>query len=271
MSYRDLRNFSEAMRDLGFPHHISLESFRTPNWELLEVCLRWLAARVEPDAVLAGGRETLEQRVALVIHAIELFEIRDRALSRPLDMRAIETALTRAVTSVGERVAVVSEQIDSVAASESALDAKLERRRADLQRAEKRLLTVQKIKPAYQGELTSLEEQIEELWEQYELRYRCVEALKHQLSLLEKAQSEAAEEQQAAVMQLIHKYEAEDLLPGKLDHSGASGSESRAGFLAGRDSLDDIRDEDDSQSDSDFSDTELFAGNEPKSRHDNDA
>ncbi|XP_050671155.1 clusterin-associated protein 1 isoform X2 [Leptidea sinapis] len=330
MSYRDLRNFSEAMRDLGFPHHISLESFRTPNWELLEVCLRWLAARVEPDAVLAGGRETLEQRVALVIHAIELFvgeirqaralatditgqgallydllarepenrEIRDRALSRPLDMRAIETALTRAVTSVGERVAVVSEQIDSVAASESALDAKLERRRADLQRAEKRLLTVQKIKPAYQGELTSLEEQIEELWEQYELRYRCVEALKHQLSLLEKAQSEAAEEQQAAVMQLIHKYEAEDLLPGKLDHSdeldssddsrevtrkqsrevarpatrlriktaGVSGSESRAGFLAGRDSLDDIRDEDDSQSDSDFSDTELFAGGAAEGR-----
>lgn len=45
-------------------------------------------------------------------------------------------------------------------------------------------------RPAYQGELTALESEIEELWEQYVLRYRCVEALKHQLSLLETAQAE---------------------------------------------------------------------------------
>ena len=61
------------MRVLGFPKPISLESFRTPNWELMEECLRWLAARVEPDAELGGGRHSMEQRVALVTHAIALF------------------------------------------------------------------------------------------------------------------------------------------------------------------------------------------------------
>lgn len=66
-------DFSEAMRVLGFPEQISLESFRSPNWALLEACLRWLAARVEPDAALAGGRATVEQRVAMVTHAVALF------------------------------------------------------------------------------------------------------------------------------------------------------------------------------------------------------
>lgn len=66
-------DFSEAMRSLGFPQLISLESFRSPNWPLVESCSRWLAARVEPDALLAGGADTLEQRVALVTHATELF------------------------------------------------------------------------------------------------------------------------------------------------------------------------------------------------------
>lgn len=61
------------MRALGFPQPISLESFRNPNWELVEACLRWLAARVEPDAALAGGRDSVERRVAMVTHAIELF------------------------------------------------------------------------------------------------------------------------------------------------------------------------------------------------------
>ncbi|XP_038212172.1 clusterin-associated protein 1 [Zerene cesonia] len=378
MSYRDLRNFSEAMRALGFPKPISLESFRTPNWELVEACLRWLAARVEPDAVLAGGKDTVEQRVAMVMHAVELFhsranlklngkklygadgwavrellkvaallrsaleapppdqhehatpilydvsnrigeikqartlatditaqgaflydllakepenkESRERALSRPLDPAGTEAALRRALRAVGERVRAAREQIDSVAASEAALVAKLERRRAELQRAEKRLHTVQKIKPVYQGELTALEAEIEELWEQYVLRYRCVEALKHQLSLLETAQTEAAEEQQASIMQLIHKYETEDVL-GKLSDSDdmdssdedkevkqprpatrpktrlriktagrKRGAESRRAFVAGRDSPDDIRDEGDSRSDSepDLSDEQLY-------------
>lgn len=45
-------------------------------------------------------------------------------------------------------------------------------------------------RPAYQGELTALETEIEQLWDQYVLRYRCVEALKHQLSVLESAQAE---------------------------------------------------------------------------------
>ncbi|XP_075973074.1 clusterin associated protein 1 [Anticarsia gemmatalis] len=391
MSYRDLRNFSEAMRVLGFPKPISLESFRVPNWELMEECLRWLAARVEPDAELAGGaggKDTVEQRVALVTHAITLFhsraniklngkkiygadgwavrelmkvatllrtaleapanddqhhdhtvsydfssrlgeikqaralatditaqgafiydllakepenkEHREQALARPLDMSAMEAHVKRALDAAAAQVSAARDQIDNVAASEAALDAKLDRKRAELLRAEKRLHTVQKIKPAYQGELTALESEIEQLWEQYVLRYRCVEALKHQLSVLESAQAEEAEEQQAAIMQLIHKYEAEDVL-GKLSDSeemdssddgkdlsevkqprpatrpktrlriktaGAAAAEARRAFgsMAARDSLDEIRDEDDSRSDSDFSDRQIYGGGDVPSR-----
>lgn len=61
-------------------------------------------------------------------------------------MSAMEACLRRALEAAAARAAAAREQIDSVAASEAALDAKLERRRAELQRAEKRLHTVQKIK-----------------------------------------------------------------------------------------------------------------------------
>ncbi|CAG5031442.1 unnamed protein product [Parnassius apollo] len=337
------------MRVLDFPQQISMESFRVPNWPLLETCVRWLAARVEPDAQLTGSGDSLEGRVALVSHALELFhsranlklngkrlygadgwavrellkvatylraalespppddlradtgtlsydvssrEQREQALSRPLDVVSLEACLRRAVSSVAARVEEVREQVGGVAASEAALDAKLERRAAELQRAEKRLLAVQKIKPAYQAELTVLEKEIEELWDQYVLRYRCVESLKHQLSLLERAQAEAAEEQQAAIMQLIHKYETEDVL-GKLSESdeddsseeskdsgsmkqprpatrprtrlriktaGGPGGDGRRAFgaMAARDSLDDVRRDNDSNSDTDLSDTQLY-------------
>lgn len=73
-------------------------------------------------------------------------EVRDAALSRALDMAAMEAGVRRAREAAGARVAAARDRIDSVAAGEAALDAKLERRRAELLRAEKRLHTVQKIK-----------------------------------------------------------------------------------------------------------------------------
>ena len=35
MSYRELRNFTELLRQLGYPRLISLENFRRPNFESL--------------------------------------------------------------------------------------------------------------------------------------------------------------------------------------------------------------------------------------------
>ncbi|GAX86265.1 hypothetical protein CEUSTIGMA_g13677.t1 [Chlamydomonas eustigma] len=45
MSFRDLRSFTEVMRSLGFPRLISMENFRTPNFELVAECLYWLVQR----------------------------------------------------------------------------------------------------------------------------------------------------------------------------------------------------------------------------------
>lgn len=73
-------------------------------------------------------------------------ELRGRALARPLDTRATEAVLDRAVAALRDSVAAGRDEAESLSASEGAVAAKLERRRAELQRAEKRLHTVQKIK-----------------------------------------------------------------------------------------------------------------------------
>jgi clusterin-associated protein 1 len=52
MSYRELRNFAEIMRALGYPRLISVENFRTPNFELVSDVLFWLVHRYEPTAEL---------------------------------------------------------------------------------------------------------------------------------------------------------------------------------------------------------------------------
>lgn len=94
---------------------------------------------------------------------IQFQEHREGALSRPLELAELEAALTRGVQALAARVSGVREQIDNVSGSEAALDAKLERRRAELQRAEKRLHTVQKIKYCVLRGLEFLHT-VQELW-----------------------------------------------------------------------------------------------------------
>uniref|UniRef100_A0A8C6ZMM7 Uncharacterized protein n=1 Tax=Nothoprocta perdicaria TaxID=30464 RepID=A0A8C6ZMM7_NOTPE len=46
MSFRDLRNFTEMMKALGYPRLISMENFRTPNFMLVSEVLLWLVKRL---------------------------------------------------------------------------------------------------------------------------------------------------------------------------------------------------------------------------------
>uniref|UniRef100_A0A8D0FB67 Clusterin-associated protein 1 n=1 Tax=Strix occidentalis caurina TaxID=311401 RepID=A0A8D0FB67_STROC len=51
MSFRDLRNFTEMMRALGYPRLISMENFQTPNFMLVSEVLLWLVKRLHPGHV----------------------------------------------------------------------------------------------------------------------------------------------------------------------------------------------------------------------------
>lgn len=48
MSFRELRNFCELMRGLGYNRNISMENFREPNFELVADILYWFTTRYDP-------------------------------------------------------------------------------------------------------------------------------------------------------------------------------------------------------------------------------
>ncbi|XP_077130706.1 clusterin-associated protein 1 isoform X1 [Ranitomeya variabilis] len=66
MSYRDLRNFTEMMRALGYPRLISMENFRSPNFPLVSEVLIWLVKRYEPNMTLPVDVDTEQDRVFFI-------------------------------------------------------------------------------------------------------------------------------------------------------------------------------------------------------------
>lgn len=55
MSYRELRNFCEQMRALGYPRIVSMENFRRPNFELVADILYWLALKYDPNTEISDN------------------------------------------------------------------------------------------------------------------------------------------------------------------------------------------------------------------------
>ncbi|CAM9363811.1 unnamed protein product, partial [Phaeothamnion confervicola] len=67
MSFRELRNFTEMMRALGYTRLISLDNFRTPNFELVADILYWMVKRYDPDIAVSDNIESEDDRVEFLV------------------------------------------------------------------------------------------------------------------------------------------------------------------------------------------------------------
>ncbi|XP_017834168.4 clusterin-associated protein 1 isoform X2 [Callithrix jacchus] len=54
------------MRALGYPRHVSMENFRTPNFELVSEVLLWLVKRYEPQTDIPLNVDTEQDRVFFI-------------------------------------------------------------------------------------------------------------------------------------------------------------------------------------------------------------
>ena len=81
MSFRELRNFTEMMRSLGYPRIISMENFRIPNFKLIAEILFWLIKRFDPKADIPDVIEEEKDRVEFIKSACNVknyFQINDK-------------------------------------------------------------------------------------------------------------------------------------------------------------------------------------------------
>lgn len=83
MSYRELRNFCEIMRALGYHRNISIENFRDPNFELVADILYWFAMRYDPKADISDNIEDEKDRVIFIRSVCQLFASKARITLNP--------------------------------------------------------------------------------------------------------------------------------------------------------------------------------------------
>ncbi|XP_061831150.1 clusterin-associated protein 1 homolog isoform X1 [Nerophis lumbriciformis] len=254
MSFRDLQNFTEMMRALGFPRLISVENFRTPNFTLVAEILIWLAQCYDPQLEIPTDMNTESERIFLIktvaqfmatkahirmntkrlyqadgyavkemvkITAVlynamktkqmalgdrvdegnntfkfdlgsrisdlkaarqlaseatskgaslydllgkevDLRKLRTAAIARPLEIGETEKALRHAIKEVLESVEKTKVMMRNVVSDVASLDAKKEKKNLQLEMVQRRLQTLQSVRPLFMDEYEQIEEQLEE-------------------------------------------------------------------------------------------------------------
>ncbi|XP_032560169.1 clusterin-associated protein 1 isoform X1 [Chiroxiphia lanceolata] len=286
MSFRDLRNFTEMMRALGYPRLISMENFHTPNFMLVSEVLLWLVKRYEPQADIPADVETEQDRVFFIkavaqfmatkahiklntkklyqadgyavkellkvtsvlygaMHTqggqradlreedsakfkldlgskvadlkaarqlaseitskgavlydllgkeMELREARTESIARPLEINEAEKVMKIAIDSVLEQVQKTKDMLNNVALDESNLEAKIEKRKLELERSQKRLQTLQSVRPAFMDEYEKIEEQLQKQYSSYLEKFRNLTYMEQLLDDHRRAEQEMFEE-----------------------------------------------------------------------------
>ncbi|XP_004373477.1 clusterin-associated protein 1 [Trichechus manatus latirostris] len=302
MSFRDLRNFTEMMRALGYPRHISMENFRTPNFGLVSEVLLWLVKRYEPQTDIPSDVETEQDRVFfikaiaqflatkahiklntkklyqadgyavkellkitsvlynamktkgmesseigeedigkfkfdlgskiadlkaarqlaseitskgaslydLLGKEVELRELRTAAIARPLEINETEKVMRIAIKDILAQVQKTKDLLNNVASDEANLEAKIEKRKLELDRNRKRLQTLQSVRPAFMDEYEKIEEELQKQYDIYLEKFRNLTYLEQQLEDHHRMEQERFEEAENTLRLMQNKLKEEE-------------------------------------------------------------
>lgn len=297
MSYRDIKNFCEMTRVLGYPRLISVENFRQPNFPLLAELLKWLVKRYDPTADIPTDIENESDRILfiksiaqfmatkahiklntkklyqadgyvvkellkmtsvlysalkynqenenedensernlniqfdissqigdlrrarelaseitskgssifdLLGREVDLRDMRTYTINRNLELSDVEKGMKDAIKACQREGEKIATMLDNIHLDEKNLDEKIEKKRADLEKNLSRLRTLKEVRPAFMDEYEALEKELEQLYEEYLIKFRTQSYLEQQLDEYNQNEQEKFEES-ARRMQLANK------------------------------------------------------------------
>ncbi|KAH8863785.1 Clusterin-associated protein 1 [Schistosoma japonicum] len=121
---------------------------------------------------------------SLLNKEVDIKELRDALLRRQIDGEYVERSLETAKNAISNQIDKIQLSLVNIAADETNLDAKIEKKRDELERNRKRLTTLQSVRPVYMDEYEQLEEKLSSLYTIYLMKFRNLTFLESQYEYL---------------------------------------------------------------------------------------
>nr|XP_034987252.1 clusterin-associated protein 1 isoform X2 [Zootoca vivipara] len=141
---------------------------------------------------------------------VELREIRTEAIARPLEINETEKVMRVAIKDILEQVQKTNDMLSNVASDETSLEAKIEKRKLELERNRKRLQTLQSVRPAFMDEYEKIEEELQKQYSCYLEKFRNLTYLEQQLDDQHRMEQERFEEAENTLRLMQNKLKEEE-------------------------------------------------------------
>ncbi|VDP04621.1 unnamed protein product [Soboliphyme baturini] len=103
----------------------------------------------------------------LLSDELEMREKRTAALARQVELNEVEAYLKLCLKAAQQEIEDLKAKLGGISSDESNLDTKIERKKADLDRLQKRLIQLQSVRPAFMDEYEKLESEFRMVYDQY--------------------------------------------------------------------------------------------------------
>ena len=112
---------------------------------------------------------------------IELKRLRQEAINKPPDIDGIGRDIQKGIKAIDDEISKTLRQLENVATDEANLETKTANRQEELERLQKRLKSLNSVRPAFMDEYEVEEKKLEKLYEEYILKFRNLTYLETQL------------------------------------------------------------------------------------------
>lgn len=83
MTFREIKQFTEIVRTLGYPKPVGVDSFDTPNFGMMADILQWLCSLFDPDIVILPDLTNESSRVEFIRSVVQQMAIRSGIRMNP--------------------------------------------------------------------------------------------------------------------------------------------------------------------------------------------
>ncbi|KAJ8319193.1 hypothetical protein KUTeg_004284 [Tegillarca granosa] len=142
---------------------------------------------------------------------VDLREQRIMVIAKSLEINEVENGLQESIKAVENDIKKTTHMLGNVASDEANLEAKIEKKRNELERNNKRLQTLQSVRPAYMDEYEKLEEELQKLYDSYLNKFRNLTYLEQQLEEYNRLEQDKFEETEEKLKQMAERLKSEEL------------------------------------------------------------
>ena len=151
-------------------------------------------------------------------------------IAKPFELEDIEKSVTASVENLKKQLKETMSAFDNLQADESNLVSKIEKKKIEFDRAEKRLKSLQGVRPAYMDEYERIEKDLVGIYETYMDKFRNLAFLENQLDDYNRDEQEKFDETEDALKRMQNRLREEELNLLRGDKgSGGSGDNGNLG------------------------------------------